>query len=559
MRRSLCFLCLWIWSGLAFAANPNVVLITLDSARADHTGFLGTSHATPALDALAKQSLVFEHAYAQAPLTVVSHTCILTGTYPQTNQANEFGSPLPSSLPYLPDLFRSRGYHTAAFVGTLALDPRNGSAPGFDRGFTAYDAGFHQPKKGESRYLATERRGDQVAARAIAWLAKNSNGPFFLWVQLNDAHAPYGTSYDGAVSRADAAAGKLIATLRASRQFDDAIIAVASDHGESLGAHGEETHGVFLYDETVRVPLLLKLPQNQMAAKRIPSKVSLVDLAPTLLEIAGIPVPSQMQGESLLRIAKSGGGDQAIYSRSEFPQRAFGWSSLESWRAGKYLYIRAPKPELYDLSADPTASHNLAQSSKATLDTMAAQLDSFDRHFTASGKSTELSSSEVQKLASLGYVGLQKSAGSSTAVTGTDPKDTIATANKVLAAMASLADGESEKAASALQPIVTSQPNTYLAQFGLGMALAQQQQFAPAVEHLHKAIELQPDSAWAHYYMGMSLLKSGDAKTAVVHLEIATTRLPENAEAHALLAQAYEKVGRAEDAKKEKLKSGQKT
>ena len=297
-------------AGLAFAANPNVVLITLDSARADHTGFLGTSHATPALDALAKQSLVFEHAYAQAPLTVVSHTCILTGTYPQTNQANEFGSPLPSSLPYLPDFFRSRGYHTAAFVGTLALDPRNGSAPGFDRGFTAYDAGFHQPKKGESRYLATERRGDQVAARAIAWLAKNSNGPFFLWVQLNDAHAPYGTSYDGAVSRADAAAGKLIATLRASRQFDDAIIAVASDHGESLGAHGEETHGVFLYDETVRVPLLLKLPQNQMAAKRIPSKVSLVDLAPTLLEIAGIPVPSQMQGESLLRIAKSGGGDQ---------------------------------------------------------------------------------------------------------------------------------------------------------------------------------------------------------------------------------------------------------
>ena len=544
---------------MAFAANPNVVLITLDSARADHMGFLGTSHATPALDALAKQSLVFEHAYAQAPLTVVSHTSILTGTYPQTNQANELGSPLPSSLPYLPDLFRARGYHTAAFVGTIALDPKNGSAPGFDRGFAAYDAGFHQPKKGENRYLATERRGDQVAARAIAWLAKNSHGPFFLWVQLNDAHAPYGTSYDSAVSRADAAVGKLIAALRASKQFEDVIVAVASDHGESLGAHGEDTHGVFLYDETIRVPLLLKLPQNQMAAKRVSSKVSLIDLAPTLLEIAGIPVPSQMQGESLLRIAKSSGADQPVYSRSDFSQRAFGWSGLESWRAGKYLYIRAPRPELYDLSADPTASHNLAQSSKATLDTMAAQLESFDRHFTASGQSTELSSSEVQKLASLGYVGLQKSSGNSSVVTGTDPKDTIATANKVLAAMASLADGESEKASGALQPIVTSQPNTYLAQFGLGMALAQQQQFAPAVEHLHKAIELQPDSAWAHYYMGMSLLKSGDAKTAVVHLEIATTRLPENPEAHALLAQAYEKLGRAEDAKKEKLKSGQKT
>lgn len=559
MRRFFASFFLVIWSALAFAANPNVILITLDSVRADRTGFLGTSHATPSLDALAKQSLIFEHAYAQAPTTVVSHTSLLTGTYPQTNQASEFGSPLPPSLPYLPDLFRARGYHTAAFVGTIALDPKNGSAPGFDRGFTAYDAGFHQPKKGESRYLSSERRGDQVAARAIAWLAKNSKGPVFLWIQVNDAHAPYGTSYDSALSRADSAVGKVIAALRASKQFDDAIVAIVSDHGESLGAHGEETHGVFLYDETIRVPLLLKVPQNQMAAKHVPSKVSLVDLAPTLLEAAGIPVPSQMQGQSLLRIAKSSSADQPVYSRSEFSQRAFGWSALESWRAGKYLYIRAPKPELYDLSADPTASRNLAQSSKATLDTMAAQLDSFDRHFTASGRATELSSSEVQKLASLGYVGLQKSAGNATAVTGIDPKDAIATANKVGAAMLSLAGGESEKAASALQSLVGSQPNTYLAQFGLGLALAQQQRFAPAVEHLHKAIELQPDSAWAHYYMGMSLLKTGDAKTAVVHLEIATTRLPQNSEAHAMLAQAYEKLGRTEDARKEKLKSGQKT
>jgi arylsulfatase A-like enzyme len=559
MRRCLLLLFLLIESALAFATNPNVILITLDSARADRMGFLSTSHATPSLNTLAKQSLIFEHAYSQAPLTVVSHTSILTGTYPQTNQATEFGSPLPTSLPYLPDLFRARGYRTAAFVGTIALDPKNGSAPGFDRGFTSYDAAFHQPRKGENRYLSTERRGDQVAARAMAWLAKNPKGPLFVWIQLNDAHAPYEKSYDSALSRADAAVGKILGALRSAKQFDDAVVAIASDHGESLGAHGEDTHGIFLYDETIHVPLLVKLPQNRMPAKHVAAKVSLVNLAPTLLEIAGIPVPSQMQGESLLRIAKSSGGDQPVYSRSDFPQRAFGYSPLESWRAGKYLYIRAPKPELYDLSADPTAGHNLAQSSKATLDTMAAQLDSFDRHFTASGKSTELSSSEVQKLASLGYVGLQKAAGSSTAVTGTDPKDTIATTNKVVAAMLALAGGESEKAAGALQPIISSQPNTYLAQFGLGVALAQQQQFAPAVEHLHKAIELQPDSAWAHYYMGMSLLKTGDAKTAAVHLEIATTRLPENSEAHALLAQAYEKLGRAEDAKKQKLKSGQKT
>jgi tetratricopeptide (TPR) repeat protein len=296
-----------------------------------------------------------------------------------------------------------------------------------------------------------------------------------------------------------------------------------------------------------------------MAAKRVSGKVRLVDVAPTLLEVAGIPVPSQMQGESLLRIAKSSTGEHPVYSRSEFPQRAFGWSALESWRAGKYLYIRSPKPELYDLATDPGATHNLAQSSKGTLDTIAAQLDAFARHFTASGKSAELSSSEMQKLASLGYVGLQKSAGNSTAVTGTDPKDVIATANKTIASLEILSNGNIAKAASALQSLVSSQPNLYLAQFGLGVALAQQQQFAPAIEHLHKAIELQPDSAWANYYIGMSLLKTGDAKTAAVHLEIATTRLPENSEAHALLAQAYEKLGKTEDAKKEKLKAGQKT
>jgi tetratricopeptide (TPR) repeat protein len=297
-----------------------------------------------------------------------------------------------------------------------------------------------------------------------------------------------------------------------------------------------------------------------------------VDIAPTLLEIAAIPVPSQMQGQSLLRIAKSkssGGsgsgmnGDQPVYSRADLPQRAFGWSPLESWRAGKYLYIRAPKPELYDLTVDPAAAHNLAQSSKATLDTMAAQLESFDRHFSGeAGKSSaELSSSEMQKLASLGYIGLQKSSASATAVSGTDPKDKIATANKVLEAASA---GDQSKAGfavaiAALTPLlsgnVSADPNLYLAQYALGAALARKGQYAEAAKHLHKAIELQPDSAWAHYEMGASLLKTGDFKTAVVHLEIATGRLPAFAPAHLSLAEAYEHLGRAEDAKRERARA----
>ncbi len=570
---SLIFLCL-SFSFAAAASKPNLVLITLDSTRADRMGFLGAKGArTPNLDRLAGESIVFEHAYAQAPGSVVSHATILSGAYPQSTGMTEIGGTLSSSLPCLPDLLKSQGYRTAAFVGSIDLDPWNGLAQGFDRGFQTYDAGFRPAIPGDARPPLTERRGDQVVARAIAWLDHNAQPQFFLWVHIRDARSPR-ASYNSAITVADAAVGKLIGALQQRKIYGSTAVVIVADHGESLGAHGEAAHGVFLYDETIHVPLLIKLPASPAAkppAVRVSAKVRLVDVAPTLLEIAAIPIPSQMQGQSLLRIAKSksgGGGsgmngDQPVYSRADLPQRAFGWSPLESWRAGKYLYIRAPKPELYDLTVDPAAAHNLAQTSKATLDTMAAHLESFDRHFSGeAGKSSaELSSSEMQKLASLGYIGLQKSSASAAAATGTDPKDKIATANKVLEAASA---GDQSKpgfaiAIAALTPVVSADPNLYLAQYALGAALARKGQYAEAAKHLHKAIELQPDSAWAHYEMGATLLRTGDFKTAVVHLEIATGRLPAFAPARLSLADAYEHVERAEDAKRERGRAGQLT
>lgn len=540
------------------AGKPNIVLITLSSARADRMGFLGSkARLTPNLDGLARQGMVFEHAYSQAPQTVVSHATILTGTYPQSHRVTEFGARLAATLPFVPDLLRAGGYRTAAFAGSIALDPKNGLAPGFDRGFSTYDAGFQPPEHGPGRRGSIDRSAAQVAARAAAWLARNPKGPFFLWVHLNDPETAFGSSYNAAVDSADAAVGKLIAVLRVQKLYDDALIAIASDHGQGLGEHGEETHGVFLYDETIHVPLLLKLPQDQNAGRRVSARASLVDVAPTVLAIAGVPIPSQMQGQSLLRISKTS-TEQPVYSVSDFPQRAFGWSSLESWRAGKYLYIKAPRPELYDLSADPGATRDLAQTSKATLETIAGQLDAFDRRFSGPGASggPELTSSEMQKLASLGYVGLQKSAGPSAAATGVDPKDGIADANHVLSALARLDEGKPEKAAAILQPVLATYSKMYLAQFVMGAALARQQQYSKAIEYLRHAIELQPDSTWAHYEMGSSLLQTGDYKTAVIHLEIASSRLPEFAGAHALLAQAYDHLGRAEEARRERSRSG---
>ncbi len=550
----------------AAATKPNLILITLDSARADRMGFLGAkSGITPNLDRLAAESLVFDHAYAQAPGSVVSHATILSGNYPQSTGLTEIGGTLASSLPNLADSLRAQGYRTAAFVSSIELDPRNGLAQGLDRGFQTYSAGFTpavggtgvSPVRSAGRSgatsVVTERRADQTMASATAWLARNAQGPFFLWIHLAAPDASAAT-YNAAITAQDAAVGKLLAALRQQKLETNTAILGAASHGESLGAHGEDTHGIFLYDETIHVPLLIRLPEAKPAAKRVSAKVRLVDIAPTLLEIAAVSIPSQMQGQSLLRVARATSApDQPVYSRADLPQRGFGWSPPESWRAGKYLYIRAPKPDLYDLTADPGATHNLAQSNMATLDTMASQLENFDRRFTGeSGKSAALSSSEMQKLASLGYVGLQKSAGPSAAITGTDPKDKIATANKVLEAAEAATQGKPDRAIAALTPIVAANPNLYLAQYAIGIALAQKGQYAEAATHLHKAVELQPDAAWANYAMGAALLKTGDYKTAAVHLEIAASRLPNFAPAHLSLAEAYEHTGRTKDAKQER-------
>src|SRR5438034_4165693 len=382
------------------APKPNIILITLGGTRADRMGFLSAKTPTPVLDTLAKQSIIFERACAQAPLTIVSHATILSGTYPQTHHESELGASLAPSLPYLPDLLHARGYRTGAIVASTQLDSRHGLASGFERGFDTYDADLQKAKAGAATFGVSPV---QVIARATAWLKGRPPGPFFLWINFDAPQISTAVSYDRGVTTNDQALGGLISALGAQKLLEDSIIVVTADHGEGLGAHGEDGHGIFLYDETVHVPLLLKLPQNHLAERRVKGLVRLVDIAPTILELAGIPVPSQMQGQSLLRIAKaSGDAGEPVYARADFPREAFGWSGLESWRTGKYLYIRAPKPELYDLSTDPNAAHNLAQTSKAIFDTMASQLAAFDSHFEGSIKDNGLSTREMQKLASLG-------------------------------------------------------------------------------------------------------------------------------------------------------------
>src|SRR5436309_808952 len=245
------------------ATRRNILLITLDTTRADRMGFLGSTRGlTPSLDAFARTAVVFTRAYAQAPITTVSHATILTGTFPPLHTVNDFGAPLPAAIPYLPDLFKRQGYRTAAFVGSLILDPRNGTAPGFDRGFDAYDAGYRLRRPGEDRYQTIERRGEEVIARALAWMASSGGAPFFIWVHLFDPHDPYdppadlkrrfaSALYDGEIVAVDRLVGKIVAALGAQSTLERSVVVVAADHGEALGDHGEDTHGLFLYDATL--------------------------------------------------------------------------------------------------------------------------------------------------------------------------------------------------------------------------------------------------------------------------------------------------------------------
>lgn len=539
------------------AARPNVLLITLDTTRADRMGFLGSTRGlTPALDAFAKRATVFTRAYSQAPITTVSHATILTGTFPPFHRVIDFGLPLPADVPYLPQLFHDAGYRTAAFVGSLVLDPRNGTAPGFDRGFDVYDAGFRRRRPGEDRYQTVERRGDEVASRARHWLGSSTGQPAFTWVHLFDPHDPYdppaalrqrfaAAPYDGEIAAVDRLAGQLI-----DAAGPDAIVAVAADHGEALGDHGEASHGMFLYDAELHVPLLVRLPNGRGAGLRVAARVRLADLAPTLLEAAGIATPRAMQGQSLARAS----ADRPAYAETEYPRRAFGWSPLTAWRADRFLYVQAPKPELYDLVADPNATRNIAAGRARVVDGMQKELDDFVRNSTPGTLSTPgalrtptVDPDLARRLASLGYV----SGSSGPPASGIDPKDRIDLANALHQAAMAVDDGAFQKAIPLLERVTASEPNVKLAQLQLGVSRAHQRQYAQALAPLKRAIALDPEDMFAHYELGVALYETGDLKTAAGHFEIVTSRMPKWADAHYSLASVWARIDRVPDAVRE--------
>src|ERR1700686_290852 len=319
------------------SSSPDVFLITIDTLRADHVGCYGYKQVeTPALDALAADGVRFTQAFTHSPITNTSHITILTGLLPSVHGVTDFGVPLSPQHVTAAELLKKHGYRTAAFIGAVILDS-NTLAPGLDRGFDFYDNFPKDDSKGadgktKPRWGRVERRGMEVVTHAENWFDKHRAGPHFVWIHLYDPHDPYEPPppfaekykdhlYDGEIAYADSALAKWIAFLKKAGAYDNALIIVTGDHGEGLGEHGEETHGLFLYDSTLHIPLILKTPSAAHHGTVIDSQVRTTDILPTILSATGVAAPAELNGESLLPLIDGQGPNRALFGETDYPLR----------------------------------------------------------------------------------------------------------------------------------------------------------------------------------------------------------------------------------------------
>jgi choline-sulfatase len=506
------------------ARAPSVLLVTIDTLRADRIG-VGTA---PALDALAASAVRFTAARTTVPLTLPAHASIHTGLMPPAHGVRENGAVLDGSRQTLARTLKAAGYDTAAFIGAFVLDRRFGLAQGFD----AYDDQIPRDPNATER-LEAERPAAAVVDRALAWLQQrtatsaprpaalpdpttrrdqsDSRRPFFVWLHLYDPHAPYEppaefrrrakTPYDGEITYADAQLARFFAFLRDSGQLDRTIVVVAGDHGEGLGNHGERTHGMLLYDSTLRVPLIVSAPGRAPAVRD--EAVSLIDIAPTILHAAGVAVPDSMKGLDLLATVRlkpdttSGGGLQAdrdLYSETDYP-RVAGWSPLQALTDGRWKAIRAGgATELYDLQRDAGEEHDLAAVQASIATAMAARADAI--HGAASSVAPAVSSEAQERLRALGYVASSASANPSAAAP--NPAAHIAAWNDFETALSALSAHRTD-ALPALQQLAASNPDAPVIQATYARALKESGRLRDALAVSRRAAHRWPtDAALLH-------------------------------------------------------------
>lgn len=508
-------------------AARNLVLITIDTLRADRLGCYGNrSVETPNLDRLSREGAMAGQASVHVPLTRPSHVSLLTGLLPAEHGIRDNVSPaLRADVPTLADVLHARGFRTGAFVSSIVLSRQSGLSRGFDEYSDRFEADGD-----DARFLNTiQKRGDGPTAEAVAWIEDQKGNRFFAWLHLYDPHDPYeppepyraryaDRPYDGEVAWSDELVGRVDAALERTGRRGDTLLVVTSDHGEGLDEHGEAVHGFFVYETTLRVPLLFRGP-GVVPGTRVQATARSIDLLPTVLDVLGVAAPAgaRLAGRSLAAVLRGGPQlpETATYAESLTPRLHYGWSDLRALREGRWKYILAPRPELYDLQDDPGETRNLASEPSPRADALRAQLVGLvarERPAPSPDAAGAVPPELVEKIGALGYLG--GGTARPGASSGADPKDKLEDYKEVNRLMRE------------------------------GLTRLRAKDYAGSGARLQALLDRGIDSFEVRYYLARALVGQGRCPHAEPHFEAATRHLAGFGPAYVGLADCRAAAGR---------------
>jgi arylsulfatase A-like enzyme/Tfp pilus assembly protein PilF len=516
----------WRYARASAPLSGPIVVISIDTLRADHLPAYGyTKVRTPAIDALAADGVVFERAYSHAPQTLPAHASLLSGRLPfEHGVRDNIGFTVKDGERLLPQLLRERGYTTAGIVSAFVLRKDTGIGQGFD----FFDAEMPAAAL-DTSISQVQRDGGQSEAIAERWLDRIGSSRAFLFLHIYEPHKPYSppdrfaeyAPYDGEVAYSDEIVGRLIRYLKTHQLYDRSTIVLLSDHGEGLGDHGEQEHGLFVYDEAVRVPLIVKQESNTGAGRRVTELVQHIDLLPTILELVKAPVPGNLHGRSLKPLLDGTGRipEAAVYSEALYARYHFGWSELTALTDARYRYIKAPSEELYDLERDPHERHNLADDRGPARVALRGALDRLIAG-AAIHAPASVPTDARERLQALGYVGAQTDISTAPGETLPDPKDK----HQILETYREAIDLAGERkwmpAIALLQQIVREDP-------GMADVWSQLAAFAGRIDRLDLAvdafkhyIELKPSDSGGYLGVAAALFKQRKLDEARAHAEL---------------------------------------
>jgi arylsulfatase A-like enzyme/Tfp pilus assembly protein PilF len=551
----------------------NIILFTIDTLRADHLECYGYGKVkSPQINRLANEGILFEHNIVQAPLTLPSHSSILTGTNPLHHGIRDNGGfYLDENHLTLAESLKNKGYATGAFVGAFVLDSRWG----LDQGFDYYYDDFDLTKYKTVSLDSVQRRGDEVLAETYKWLENQSQQKFFAWIHLYDPHTPYDPPepykteyrgrlfglYDGEIAYVDQLMGEFWGFMEKKNLMDKTLIIFTADHGESLGEHRESAHGFFIYDSDIRVPLIIRFPEGKFAGQVISNQVRSIDIMPTVLHLLGDEIPESVQGKSLLSlILEDEAQDELLaYSETYWPRYHYGWSELKSLRKGQYKFIDAPQPELYDIYEDPGEVNNLVNKNASLGHEMKRELLALIEEYAAEGIEDvgprKIDNDSLVKLQALGYIGSFHTKAKEKEGKLADPKDKIELYNEIKLSQFFVAEERMDEAEKKIKNVLGKDPSVLEARYILGNIYSKQKKYDEAIEEFRKALEVDPDYYEAIFGMAMTYKKGGMFDEAIVGFKRMVEMDPKDTKSFLHLGDIYHERGQLEEAKNY-LKSG---